>query len=977
MAQEAQWHMKGLLLVVCVLDGLSLSPSHGSLACSRAASSGRAGVPVAPAACFALAPVPCTLSARARSLGSFLHVRSAASRAPCVVGRRRASLPWPGAGGLQMIMPGGSGFEEAEDVAERLFRLKTSVQDRDDEYDVRKRSAGVVGADDLGEMGEKEIVELELERPLGFTLKEVPGYGIFVDYVETGGSAANRGVQRGDKVLATSATVGGGMWEKSTMAGVLSALHSGTLLRKTVRIRFERDPVLASIVGFSAESSTSRVDLSRALISVERARLRIQQTSIETFDVALPLPGKDKSFMGGGNPFDGMMPYGLLLKQDEAGVYVAEIAAQGTAAESDLLRVGDRIVATQSSIGSSLWPKKTLDGILSATRTRMGSSITFKIERKVQLGSWVRRSTQVMPASPLDRLAYYSTSGAGISIRKNTTVGAGASADAEGNNKKKRRPSTLGTSLVLLPDEKGWDLVQEIRLAHDRKVDVWPPHITLLRPFVRVADFPEAAKVLDEILNDFPPMTLSFELLTVKHHEYCTSLWLVPDAESTARISMLQEAVQASFPQCKRSKYVLRLLSKNVYKPHMTLGQFRNEAEAQFLAGLYAEKLANFSFAVSHLFLLSRPDKTGPVEQMRVRLGPDPDEVTGLASAVSEYASLKRAGVELNVSKTRSVLLERCTFDVLAFGKKKNVTAITAMVADLAANNVEMDSKLLNTVMTAYIKSDTPQLAIDVFRKFARTGEAAAAGAEKAAGDGTLLVDASVHCYASLIVALGRVGDLDGAHQVLGRMVELGPAPTIRVINSLLGACVRQNNLTAAQKLFSSLTGVRGGGFAAFVTPVTEAGVCVAIQPDEFSFNIMVNAYARAKQVDNAFKMLLEMKRVNCAPDKITYSTLVKACVATGQVLRVLELLPRLTTKEPYQQQKSPTNSRRALRPGRCRARWSCSMTCVIWGWATFSPTTPSCATSPSEKNGGKAPSSWSGWSWRTWSPTSCHTASL
>ena len=39
------------------------------------------------------------------------------------------------------------------------------------------------------------------------------------------------------------------------------------------------------------------------------------------------------------------------------------------------------------------------------------------------------------------------------------------------------------------------------------------------------------------------------------------------------------------------------------------------------------------------------------------------------------------------------------------------------------------------------------------------------------------------------------------------------------------------------------------------------------------------------KQVDNAFKMLVEMRRANCAADKITYSTLIKACVAKGQVL--------------------------------------------------------------------------------------------
>ena len=47
-------------------------------------------------------------------------------------------------------------------------------------------------------------------------------------------------------------------------------------------------------------------------------------------------------------------------------------------------------------------------------------------------------------------------------------------------------------------------------------------------------------------------------------------------------------------------------------------------------AGLYEEKLANLTFSVSHLFLLSRPDKTGPVEQMRVRLGPAGEEGTGL-----------------------------------------------------------------------------------------------------------------------------------------------------------------------------------------------------------------------------------------------------------------------------------------------------------------------------------------------------------
>ena len=47
---------------------------------------------------------------------------------------------------------------------------------------------------------------------------------------------------------------------------------------------------------------------------------------------------------------------------------------------------------------------------------------------------------------------------------------------------------------------------------------------------------------------------------------------------------------------------------------------------------------------------------------------------------LQQYVSLKKAGVELNASTTRNVLLERCSSDVFAFGKKNNVSAITEIV---------------------------------------------------------------------------------------------------------------------------------------------------------------------------------------------------------------------------------------------------------------------------------------------------------
>ena len=45
------------------------------------------------------------------------------------------------------------------------------------------------------------------------------------------------------------------------------------------------------------------------------------------------------------------------------------------------------------------------------------------------------------------------------------------------------------------------------------------------------------------------------------------------------------------------------------------------------------------------------------------------------------------------------MLLERCTYDVVEFGKANNASAIAQLILDLRRNNVEMDSKLLNTVM--------------------------------------------------------------------------------------------------------------------------------------------------------------------------------------------------------------------------------------------------------------------------------------
>jgi predicted metalloprotease with PDZ domain len=122
-------------------------------------------------------------------------------------------------------------FEEAESVAERIYRRSSGTVDGS----ARKKPAP--SADKAGSLNpepqplkdadnRKTIFEIELARPLGLILKEVSGHGVFIEAL-TNGSAALAGVRRGDRIVATGSTFGNMMWEKSSLDGILASVNSG------------------------------------------------------------------------------------------------------------------------------------------------------------------------------------------------------------------------------------------------------------------------------------------------------------------------------------------------------------------------------------------------------------------------------------------------------------------------------------------------------------------------------------------------------------------------------------------------------------------------------------------------------------------------------------------------------------------------------------------------------------------------------
>ena len=225
-------------------------------------------------------------------------------------------------------------------------------------------------------------------------------------------------------------------------------------------------------------------------------------------------------------------------------------------------------------------------------------------------------------------------------------------------------------------------------------------------------------------------------------------------------------------------------------------------------------------------------------------------------------------------------------------------------MCELDASGVEVDPKLLNLLMMAFIESSRPDLAVKYFQQLTGIAlkeedstwgpaEDVASEPERKRSPSSVLrfVEPNVMCCTTMIKALGRAGKVEGAFNLLGYMVRNAIAPNIRTVNTLLEACVKNGDMHSAQQLFATLKGERGEGFVQVLTPESEEGVAIAVKPTEVSFNIMVNGFARQKQPDKAFKMLLEMRKAKCKPDRITYTTLLKACVASGQMERAESLI--------------------------------------------------------------------------------------
>mmetsp|Transcript_4943 Transcript_4943/g.6972 ORF Transcript_4943/g.6972 Transcript_4943/m.6972 type:complete len:1087 (-) Transcript_4943:79-3339(-) len=251
-------------------------------------------------------------------------------------------------------------------------------------------------------------------------------------------------------------------------------------------------------------------------------------------------------------------------------------------------------------------------------------------------------------------------------------------------------------------------------------------------------------------------------------------------------------------------------------------------------------------------------------------------------------------------------LLSRCR-DVLGRYMSKtteeNKYGVPAIVADrvveaLASASATLDARTLSAIMNAYLKCRQPQGAIRIFEAavgFKADGSSASAsiiqGKEKT---GQIMMNESalnLYTATSLLRAHALQGDIRSVRRVLAALegrdgVDVhGVAAAAWPGTGLYGSIVPD---TKCYNIAMSAGAKAGGSEGCAMAVELFERMNGKLARDVVSYNTVIGALAKEGRFDDAFEIFESMKQQNVQPDKITYTSLIKACVHDGDIEELL-----------------------------------------------------------------------------------------
>jgi RNA 2',3'-cyclic 3'-phosphodiesterase len=183
---------------------------------------------------------------------------------------------------------------------------------------------------------------------------------------------------------------------------------------------------------------------------------------------------------------------------------------------------------------------------------------------------------------------------------------------------------THTTAVVLIPPPEIWAPIQTIRRVHDRHVNRWMPHITLLYPFRPHHEFDSLVGRFSAVCTAIESFRLALtEVCYFRHRRDSYTLWLAPEPKEA--LVHLQALIESVAPECND---VSR--RQGGFTPHLSVGQVRGQREMLELKEVLRASWQPLAFTAVEISLIWRDEPPDDVFRIgkTVKLG-----ATGMSPA--------------------------------------------------------------------------------------------------------------------------------------------------------------------------------------------------------------------------------------------------------------------------------------------------------------------------------------------------------
>jgi len=283
------------------------------------------------------------------------------------------------------------------------------------------------------------------------------------------------------------------------------------------------------------------------------------------------------------------------------------------------------------------------------------------------------------------------------------------------------------------------------------------------------------------------------------------------------------------------------------------------------------------------------------LQEMRGQ-GLKPNQVTynSLINAAISRGDLRVSWQYVEDMEDQGIQVDAFTCSILMKGvkhssKKEDVDKVLALIERA---KVSPDEVLVNSLLDACVRLRNGPLLTQVLTQFRATG-----------------VVPSLHAYATLIKAYGHARQLDQVWALWQELtVERGITPNEEVFGSMADACASNGDFSGAVRVlrdFKQSIAHDSGGHNIFCGLIR-----ACLQRKELdhamelyeemsknditcsltSFNMLIDALARAGDMTSVARLFRDMCQKNVAPDLVTYSTVIKGYCVKGDLEPAMQL---------------------------------------------------------------------------------------